>query len=252
MMGLDPVQDVDDPIGLKTLELFAGADEFNRWMYNAIAPYCKGRLLEIGSGIGNLSQLLLDQGGKVILSDLRSAYCQFLQHRFGDKSNLEGVVQLDLSVPFNIPGDPLLAPGFDTIIALNVVEHIGDDKIAIGNCVRLLRPGGRLVVLVPAFQSLYNALDKGLGHYKRYSRKGLNALLVEQGLEVKHSRYFNSAGILAWWMSGIILRKKSITAGQLNLYNLFLPVFRLIDAFMYRVAGLSVISIGEKKKTESN
>jgi SAM-dependent methyltransferase len=238
----------EDPIGQKTLELFASAKRFNKWLYQSIAEYCRGNVLEIGSGIGNLSTLLFEDNhtASVTLSDLRKSYCVILRHRFKEKSKLSGVHQVDLSAPDFDERYAVLKGKFDAIIALNVIEHIKDDSEAVKNCKRLLVPGGRLIVLVPAFQWLYNSLDKELGHYRRYSRKTLTGLFTNNGFEMMGTKYFNSPGIPGWWFSGTILRRKMITDNQVILYDKLTPVFRQLDKLTTQIAGLSVIGIGKK------
>lgn len=244
------LQQTDDPAGLGTLELFSHADSFNRWMFEIVAPYCKGSILEIGSGIGNISGLLLEQGGQITLSDLRPGYCTHLRQQFHNKANLEGVYQLDLLSQDPDKDYPSLVGKFDAVIALNVIEHIGDDGLAVRNCKKLLKPGGCFIILVPAFQALYNGLDKELGHFRRYSRKGLTDLLLQEGLKISDVRYFNCAGILGWWIAGSLLGKRAITSGQLSLYTFFLPAFRLLDKLTSRLTGLSVVAISEKQEQQ--
>lgn len=237
----------DDPAGLETLQTLAKAERFNKWLYDAIAGYCKGEILEIGSGIGNISKLLLESGEQVALSDVRINYCETLKHRFKDNARLRGVYQVDLSLAdFSDAYQPLLA-GFDTIIALNVIEHIKDDKLAIQNCKRLLRKDGRLVILVPAFQWLYNSLDKELGHYRRYKKKSLSELLVNEEMIITDKKYFNCSGIPGWWTSGSVFKSKIISDWQLNVYDKLVPVFRVIDKAVLHMAGLSVIAVAKNQ-----
>jgi 2-polyprenyl-3-methyl-5-hydroxy-6-metoxy-1,4-benzoquinol methylase len=237
-----------DPVGQETLESFANALAFNRWMFEAIAPYCSGRVLEIGSGIGNISKLLLRQtrrqpagSSRVTLSDFRPEYCQILLRELGGQPGLEDIVLIDLSTTdFEKIYAPLLHR-FDTIVALNVIEHIENDRLAVDNCKMLLKPEGVLVILVPAFSGLYNNLDRELGHFRRYTKKSLTRLLMGSRLRVNSTRYFDVAGIPAWWYSGSIRGKKIIGPGQVSLYNKLVPVFRLLDRLVAAKIGLSVI-----------
>lgn len=233
-----------DPAGLETLELFAHAGHFNRWMYDAIAPWCTGELLEIGSGIGNMSYFFLEKRTPVVLSDLRTDYCMILERRFG-LENEKGIFRIDLSAADPAAAHPDLYGRFDTVVALNVIEHIEDDGLAIRNCKRLLRPGGRLVVLVPAYQGLYNQLDIELAHFRRYTKKKINALLIREGMEPLHTRYFNTVGIFGWWFAGSLQKRKLISTGQLKLYNKLIPLFRLVDKITRHIAGLSVIAVAK-------
>jgi SAM-dependent methyltransferase len=236
-----------DHAGLETLELFTHAERFNRWMYDAIAPYCQGEILEIGSGIGNISLLLLEKDRPVTLSDLRTEYCEILRGRFTANDNLRGIYQIDLSAADPAAGYPELYGRYDTVIALNVIEHIEDDGRAVRNCRRLLKPGGRLVLLAPAFQAMHNQLDRELGHCRRYTKKTLKDLLIREALEPSHAGYFNSAGIFGWWFAGSLQKRRMISHGQLTFYNRLIPLFRFIDKLLTPVAGLSVIAVAKNK-----
>jgi len=233
-----------DHSGLETLELFANAPHFNKWLFENISPYCQGNILEIGSGIGNISKLLLQQNMPVTLSDLRKEYCEQLRLRFGENKNLQDVLQIDLSLKDFEKTYQQSLHRFDTVIALNVVEHIEDDSLVISNCKKLLKPNGRLIILVPAFMKLYNSFDKELGHYRRYNKKNLGGLFRAQHLKIIRIQYFNCAGILGWWFTGSILKKKIIPRNQLAIYEKLVPLFRLIDNLLMKRIGLSVIAVG--------
>lgn len=235
-----------DPSGYLTLERFAAATRFNRWMFETIRPYCKGHVLEVGSGIGNISRLFLEKGFSLTASDLRAEYCTFLKDQFGHHPSLQAVVSVDLAVPdFAIRYHHLLQQ-FDTVVALNVIEHIEDDRQAVTNCAQLLKPGGQLVVLVPAFQALYNKFDEELGHFRRYTKRSLHALLTVSGLPVIHQQYFNLVGMLGWAVDGGLLKKRLIPRRQLMIFDSLMPLIRLADTLTFRAVGLSTIGVGRK------
>lgn len=238
---------ITDATGLETLEIFADTDKFNSWLFETLAPYCKNNLLEIGSGIGNISELLLNHFSTVSLSDLRTEYCEMLEQKFSSNAHLKNIHLIDLSEKDFEQKYHSLQNSFDTIIASNVVEHIEDDHLAIRNCKSMLHKGGRLVVLVPAYPWLYNSFDKELGHFCRYNKKTLTKLFTDEGFTITHSQYFNFAGIFGWWFSGTVLRKKVLPKNQLVLYNKLIPLIRLADKLVMRQSGLSVIVAGEKK-----
>jgi SAM-dependent methyltransferase len=236
----------EDKEGLSTLETISRANKFNQWMFDTIYPYCKGRILEIGSGIGNISQFFVDAKACITLSDIRENYCSQLKDRFSDASTLEDVILLNLIDPDFERKYAHYKNTFDTVFALNVVEHIKDDVLALKNCKFLLKDGGTLLILVPAYQSLYCSFDRELGHYRRYTRKTLSNVFEENHFKIDHYRYFNSAGILGWIFSGKILKKKTIPEGQMGIYNKLVPVFKIFDKIFLRAIGLSVILVGKK------
>lgn len=246
MTGIEELQQTD-PAGLETLEQFSQAKQFNRWLFDSIAPWCYGEILEVGSGIGNLSAFFLEHGFALTATDLRKEYCHLLQKQFGNHPGLKQVVNLDLVAPDFNTRYSALSNSFDTVVALNVVEHIRNDKLAIAHCHQLLKPGGKAVILVPAYQWLFNQFDKELGHYRRYNAKRLSNLMEGQGFEVTDTRFFNAAGISGWWLNGSLLRKKIIPANQLKTFNRLVPLFRLIDKITFHRLGLSVIAVGRKK-----
>lgn len=104
-----------------------------------------------------------------------------------------------------------------------------------------------MVILVPAYQFLYNSFDKALEHYRRYNKKRLQGLFIDNDLHIERSQYFNLAGIAGWFVSGNILRRKLIPSGQMQLYNRLVPLFKLADRLTFRQMGLSVIVEGVKK-----
>ena len=241
-----PVNHQNDPLGHTTLEVISSAGRFNTWMYETIEPFCSGRILEIGSGIGNISEFFLASGYTIALSDLRKNYLELLGQKFSGYPNLDNILQLDLvDSNFDRNFSPYLET-FDTVFALNVVEHIENDQLAIQNAGKLLKEGGTLIILVPAYNFLYNRFDSLLGHYRRYTRKSLKGLFLNNGLRILQSRYFNLAGTIGWYVSGKILRNDTIPGGQMKLYNKLVPVFRLLDKFFFNAAGLSVIVTGKK------
>jgi SAM-dependent methyltransferase len=237
---------VDDREGKETLDAISKADLFNEWMFKAILPHCKGQILEIGSGIGNISGQFLKVGHQITLSDIRKPYCETLREKFGQYNNLEAVHLLDLIHPDFDEVYENLTGKFDTVFALNVVEHIFDDALAIRNARKLLKADGNLIILVPAYQFLFNGFDRGLEHYRRYTLDSLKKLISSAGFRIERSWYFNFTGIFAWFISGKLMRNNVIPGGQMGLYNKFVPVFKLIDKLVFQKAGLSAIVVGKK------
>lgn len=235
-----------DQVGFSTLLSISDIDKFNQWMFESIRPYIKGKTLEVGSGIGNISTMFVGSHLPLTVSDYNKEYFRFLQKRFASEPLIEGVYRIDLTDPDFETNWSHLFGSFDTVFALNVIEHIEDDQLAVGNCHKLLAPGGHLILLMPAYQGLYNGLDKGLGHHRRYTRQTMSDLLSIR-FEVVRTWHFNLAGIFGWFFFGTVLRGKTITKGQMNIYNRLVGLFRLADKMTFRLIGLSVIGVGKKK-----
>ncbi|NNF01946.1 MAG: methyltransferase [Bacteroidia bacterium] len=217
-------------------------------MFESVRPYISdGTLLEIGSGIGNISSLFIQNGYEISLSDIRTHYCEALEKRFQSKSELKGVHNIDLVDPdFEIKHANIIGT-FDNIFALNVIEHIQNDFKALNNIHKLLRPGGRFIMLVPAYERIYNRFDKELYHYRRYNRSSASKLFTHTGMEVKKTYYFNAAGILGWVFFGGILKNRMIKRTEVTAYDTFVPIFKVLDRLLLNKIGLSVVVVGEKK-----
>jgi SAM-dependent methyltransferase len=216
-------------------------------MFDTINPYCSGNVIEIGSGIGNISRFCLHAGWRITLSDVRTNYCEELKTKFSSYSNLKGVIKVDLTHPDFDNAYSGILNSFDTLFALNVVEHINDDNLAIKNCYKLLKSGGVIITLVPAYRWLYNSFDKTLEHYRRYNRKSLTRLIKKNNFKIFICRYFNFAGIFGWFFFGTILKHTTIPERQMSIYNKLVPLFKVTDALTFHQAGLSVICAGKKK-----
>lgn len=232
-------------VGLTTLQHLSEAKRLNQWMFETIRPYVKGEVLEIGSGIGNISSFFVEAGIPITLSDLDLHYCSLLEKNFENENKVKGIYQLDLANSSFKSAYASLLGRFDTVFALNVVEHIPNDKLAIANAKLLLRRGGHLVVLVPAYTALYNGLDQGLEHWRRYNRHSLKKLLSKD-FEILKTQYFNLAGIVGWFLSGSVLKKATLPSAQVSLYDKLVPLFRIADTMTFNQVGLSVIAVGRK------
>jgi len=234
-----------DETGLSVLMNISNAERLNAWFFETIQPYVKGKTLEIGSGIGNISAQFVKHGLPLSLSDYSDEYCQYLKKKFSSEPLIGNIVKIDLTdKDFNTRHASLLGH-FDTVFALNVVEHIENDRLAVANCYKLLAPGGKIILLMPAYPALYNGFDKGLGHCRRYTRKTMDQLLSTQ-FQVLKTWHFNFAGIFGWFLFGSVLRGKDITEGQMRAFNKLVGIFRLADKMTFNSIGLSVLGVGKK------
>jgi SAM-dependent methyltransferase len=229
----------EDPIGAATLERLAHAPRYNSWMFDRVRPWVGDAVLEIGAGIGNLSAFLMDRH-RVTLTDTSVTYLDALRVRFAGRSNVS-VARLFL--PTADPAD--FDPPYDTVICLNVLEHVEDDARSLRAILNLLRPGGRLVLLVPALPALYGTLDRALGHYRRYGKRDLTELLEDAGYRIEHTEYFNLGGVPGWWLTGRVLRRELIPEGSLKLFDALVPLFRLERFLPWRL-GQSLIAVGAR------
>lgn len=233
-------QILQDKQGQQTLESIAIASRFNKWMYSTISRYTTGSILEIGSGIGNISNFFIEKNANITLSEINIDYIKLLKKQFPKNK----AIIMDIADPNFNQNHKKLFNSFDTVYMLNVLEHIKDDREVIKNIKKLLKPNGKLITLVPAFRFLFNSFDQAVGHHKRYTMKSL-LKLFRKDFKLIHRQYFNALGIAGWIVSGNIQKKNIIPKNQMKLYDRLIPLAKLIDFFTNKFFGLSIILVVE-------
>jgi len=230
-----------DAAGAETLEIMSAAPRFNAWMFETIAPFIGRRVLEVGSGIGNMSRHILAGGrDRLVLTDMDAWYRAELADRFAEAPE----VRVDeLRLPDPAAKARFAEDRLDTIVALNVVEHIEDDVGALGTMREILAPGGRIVILVPALEALYGEMDRELGHHRRYTRRTLSDLFRQAGFRVERLFWFNRAGVPGWWFNGRVRKVKRIPVDQLKAFDVMVPMLRL-ERFLPLPFGQSLVAVG--------
>jgi glycosyltransferase involved in cell wall biosynthesis len=224
--------------GEMTLKLLQKASKYNSWVYQMLKPYIGRDILEVGSGIGNMTRYFVGHG-KVTATDISPFCLQELKRTYAESESVR-VQPLDISrnsyPEFEI---------YDTIVCLNVLEHIEDDMEALRNMRKLLKPGGKLLLYVPCNPRLYCEIDRGVGHYRRYVLEELVGKMKRAGFRVPHFRHHNMLGAIGWWINGKVLGKKQIGATDVGGFDLLMPLVKAQDRLESRFA-LSILAIGEK------
>jgi len=229
----------DDAFGSQILARLSRAPRFNAWMADTIRPYLGKQVLEIGSGVGNLTQELIPRS-RYVVSDVNPLYLQMLAQLRTDRPYLDAAY-CDVTDLKTFP----VEARFDTVICLNVIEHVQDDLTSLRNIRSALGDGGRAIVLVPQGQWNFGTLDQVLGHRRRYHREGLRALAVEAGFAVQELLEFNRVGTAAWYLNGKILKRRTFGLAQVLALNALTPIFRLVDRFL-PLPALSLIAVLER------
>ncbi|MDX1503532.1 MAG: glycosyltransferase [Thermoanaerobaculia bacterium] len=230
----------EDAYGGRILHSLERARRFNRWMAQTLEPWVGHRVLEIGAGIGNLTGWLIPRD-HYLATDINANYLGYLRNFAGGKPYLD-VARVDLEDPASFAP---LAGRFDTVICLNVLEHVADPVKALRNLGSALAPGGRLVLYVPRGQRLFSSLDEALGHRCRYERDMLRSELAATGFEIEKMRDFNRASVFGWWWNGKVLRRRSFSRVQLKLLDLLVPLFRRLDRLL-PWSGLGIVAVARK------
>jgi 2-polyprenyl-3-methyl-5-hydroxy-6-metoxy-1,4-benzoquinol methylase len=229
-----------DRPGHEVLGSFANAHKFNSWVSDIIRPYVGDYVLEIGAGIGNITQKLMPRI-KYIASDCDPVYVKVLNNLAVRRPGLVAKC-IDATKSNDIAN---IKESVDTVICINVLEHIAEDSKVLANLRDALVKGGRLIVLVPQGQWLYSSLDKAVGHVKRYSKHELEGLLRENGYEIEKMITFNKVGLPGWILNGKLLRRNKMAKYQLKIYDSIVFLSRRIDAFL-PWPGLSIIAVARK------
>ena len=231
-----------EDIVYQTLQRMKKLHRYNQWIFSKFQPYLGRRVLETGSGIGNITKFLLDRD-LIIATDVEPKYLTLLKNTFGKYKKFM-IEQLDISGP---EVKRYQSYHIDSVICFNVLEHIEQDEKPLKKIFELLEPGGRLLLLVPSHPWLYGSLDEHLGHQRRYGKKELRNKLETAGFRVIFLKHFNRIGILGWFLDSRILRKKRLPLFQLRIYNLFVPLFKLEKFFPFPF-GTSLLAVAEKSE----
>jgi glycosyltransferase involved in cell wall biosynthesis/ubiquinone/menaquinone biosynthesis C-methylase UbiE len=199
------------------------APNYTDWIADMAAPYLGPVVLEVGAGHGSITERLRADGREVIATDISKRCLDLLDERFGDHDDVD-VRYLDLFA------DAPLEDRVDTVVLINVLEHI-DDIEALDKIKQVLKPGGFLLLYVPAFDVLYSPFDSAVGHRRRYTRFALATRLRESGYIVVESRYVNMPGAFAWFILARLLRQRPTEAGLVQIYDrMVVPRLRRIEA----------------------
>lgn len=235
-----------NPIGLETMSVaLPKAINYHRWIYQSIGGFVGTRVLEIGSGSGNLSQFMLGRE-RLILTDLAEDSLALLRDRFGDRPNVR--------IEFGDVTDGALVgvavtEHIDTVLSSNVLEHVEDDVAALGNIRRMLPTGGHLLLIVPAMQWLYGAMDSTAGHFRRYETDTIVSK-VKGLFRPKRVFYVNMVGALGWFINGRVLKQRNLSAdsisSQIVLFDRFVvPVIQRLENLINPPFGQSLVAILE-------
>jgi SAM-dependent methyltransferase len=231
-----------DP-GARILDTLAATPQLNAWMAQVILPYVGPRVLELGAGIGNLTMHLSRGRVSYYATDIDLEHLARLQTRFRNRPAIR-IQRCDVTLAEDFRS---FLGQMDTVVCLNVVEHVSDDEPALRNIASSLKTGGRAIILVPQDQSVYGTLDKVLGHYRRYSEDALRAKMERAGLRVERVLYFNRVTKPAWYINGRLLKKRTFGRFQLWVFDRMVWLWRILDGLL-PWGSVSLIAIGVKER----
>jgi ubiquinone/menaquinone biosynthesis C-methylase UbiE len=232
-----------DPFFAQDLLQMARAHNYRRWQFRLIEPYVRGQVLEIGGGIGNFTPDLAAVAESVVSLEPNSACHAKL---------VEKTRSLTKVTVYNTTAEELdrhVAPGYkaDTVVCMNVLEHIQDDEAAVRTFTRRLKDGGRLVLLIPAAPWAFGDIDRRLGHFRRYSKASARLLMQKTSLTVLALRYFNFVGIWGWLWNTRVTRRQAQSDGQILVFDRYIvPWLSRLEALVPPPVGQSLLVVGRK------
>lgn len=227
----------DSALQSQTLESLATAKRYHTWLTDLAFPYLGAHPIELGSGLGEYASTWLGNGlPRITVTERDSARLAVLRDRFGADARVE-VRELDVFAPPRAQ--------HSCFVAYNVLEHIDDDVAALRAAHRLVRPGGAVVMFVPAFEFAMSDFDRAVGHMRRYRTTTLRAAYENAGLQIERLHYVNAPGLLAWWVGMRLLRMTPLDGPLVRLWDsMVIPLARAMERRVRPPWGQSAFAVG--------
>ncbi len=230
----------------KDLEAMDFAVNYHRWILALMKPFLGKHLVEVGAGTGAFSKILLETAPKTLSLVEPSAMFESLQtnlakHDSATKIRAFPNIFAEVAAQIETEQSP------DSIIYINVLEHIEDDRLELKIIHRTLREKGRVFVFVPALPVLFSEFDKQIGHFRRYRKTELVEKFRAIGFRILLSRYFDAAGIFPWLVKYRLLKSLTMESSAVHFYDKFVvPVSKPIESFLPLPLGKNLLFVAEK------
>lgn len=224
------------------LDLFAAAANWKSYWSKSIKPYLSGDILEAGAGLGSNTEFLsAGTKGRWVCLEPDPAMANHLTEKLraqGMDSRYESICGTLRSLNEK--------DRFDTILYIDVLEHIEDDAAELNEATQRLRPGGRVLVLSPAHMWLFTPFDAAIGHYRRYNKRSLRKA-SPPGLELETMFYLDACGIMASVANRLLLQQRMPTKKQIGVWDRWIiPASRALDPLLMRSVGKTIIGVWKK------
>lgn len=226
-------------------EIMNLALNYNKMLWNSIASYMRGRVLEVGSGIGNFTEKIIELGevDSITCFEIDKSCCKRFKENLGSNRNWSKVTLYEYD--FNQSD---LKDHFELIYSFNVLEHIKEDRTTVEMLVKYLKPGGWLFLYLPAMKCIYGSIDKELLHYRRYNKGMIRKLFTGLPIEIVNMKYCNMLGVVGWFYTNRILKRKSQSPSMVVFYDRYIfPLAYTIERFLPKIFG-SNLFVSIKKK----
>ncbi len=231
-----PTREESSPLQSQVLDAMADAGNYIGWLAGLAEPHLGESPLEVGAGTGDYAEVWARPGRVLTASEADPGRLAGLRARFAGR---EDVVVRELEVPITETA------GHSALVALNVLEHIEDDVAALRSFAGLVRPGGAVVLIVPAFEIAMSDFDRSIGHYRRYTRRTLTRALVGAGLRPVDVHYVNAVGLLGWIVLMRLLKKRTDETPVSFFDTRVVPVLRAVESRVRPPFGQSVFAVAQ-------
>lgn len=223
------------------LEALAEIPNYQEWILRHFRPHLRGRVLEVGAGVGTLSARYRDAVDSAVLLEPARNLIDPLRARFAGDTAVTVVGQrLEEARAAGLLDDGT----FDAVVLINVLEHVDDDAAMLAHLHALLRPGAPLLLFVPAIEWLYGSLDRLVEHRRRYVKPRLRELVENGGFAIRDLRYFDALGVLPWYVTGRVIRAKTFDERAARLYDrIGVPIGTLVERFVAPPIGKNLLCV---------
>ena len=228
----------------KDLEAMSFAVNYHKWILEEFRPFLGKRLVEVGAGTGSFSEMLIGEKPEDLALIEPSEMFEFLEQNI---SQIETAARVNYYNSIFSETADLLHAKPDTIIYVNVLEHIEDDRGELQKVYETLEPGGHCLIFVPALMSLYGAFDEKVGHFRRYTKNELEEKGKAAGFKIAKSKYFDFVGIFPWYIKYKLLKSDSLESGAVTAYDKFaVPITKQFERFLKFPVGKNILTVLQK------
>ncbi len=234
--------------GGRDLEAMSFGVRYHRWILQAFRPFLGTRIVEVGAGVGSFSELLLELRPEslTLLEPSREMYPK-LSERVRKWNTSLKVCTFDAVFP-EVAEQIGASIRPDSLVYVNVLEHIPDDEGELKAAYEALAKGGRIFIFVPALPWLYGGFDRAVGHVRRYTKEEIVGKCRRAGFEILSCRYLDLAGVLPWWLKYRLLNSERLEATLVELYDAYIiPVTKLVERFINPPIGKNIVLVAEKR-----
>lgn len=232
----------------KDLEAMSFAVNYHKWILDEFRPFLGKRLVEVGAGTGSFSELLLRESIDSLTVIEPSEMFSFLKQNVSQTNKAE--IKLFQNIFANVCEQIATEQKPDSILYINVLEHIEDDLFELVKIHQTLVDGGKCFIFVPALMSLYGEFDRKIGHFRRYNKTELEEKCSKAGFKILKSTYFDLSGIIPWWIKYKLFKSDSLESGAVTLYDkIAIPVISKFEKVIPAPIGKNILLVAEKSKT---